>query len=115
MSFENLGLSPWLLLRVSEEGYETATAIQSQAIPSILEGQDLLGCAQTGTGKTAAFALPTLHRISESVRGQGNDENPSRKGQPRTLARFARWCWRRLANWPFRLRRVSECTASTRD
>ena len=63
MSFEKLGLSPSLLRAIRDEGYGTATPIQSQAIPSVLDGRDLIGCAQTGTGKTAAFALPTLHRL----------------------------------------------------
>jgi ATP-dependent RNA helicase RhlE len=64
MSFAELQLSENLLRAVREEGYEIATPIQIQAIPPILEGRDLLGCAQTGTGKTAAFALPTLERLS---------------------------------------------------
>jgi ATP-dependent RNA helicase RhlE len=64
MSFVELELSQSLLRAVHEEGYELATPIQKQAIPSILAGRDLLGCAQTGTGKTAAFALPTLQRLS---------------------------------------------------
>jgi ATP-dependent RNA helicase RhlE len=63
-AFDQLGLADSLLRAVREEGYETATPIQHQAIPPVLEGGDLMGCAQTGTGKTAAFALPTLHRLS---------------------------------------------------
>ena len=65
MSFETLGLSPALLRALSESNYTTATPIQAEAIPLILAGRDLLGGAQTGTGKTAAFALPMLQRISE--------------------------------------------------
>jgi ATP-dependent RNA helicase RhlE len=64
MSFAELELSENLRRAVREEGYEIATPIQTQAIPPILAGRDLLGCAQTGTGKTAAFALPTLQRLS---------------------------------------------------
>ena len=64
MSFDHLGLIEPLLHAVRFEGYTTPTAIQEQSIPSILEGRNLLGCAQTGTGKTAAFALPVLHRLS---------------------------------------------------
>ena len=64
MSFENLGLSEPLLRAVRAAGYHTATRIQAQAIPTVLDGRDLMGCAQTGTGKTAAFALPTLQRLS---------------------------------------------------
>jgi len=61
--FEDLNLSGCLLRALKEKGYETATPIQADAIPHILKGSDLVGCAQTGTGKTAAFALPTLHRL----------------------------------------------------
>lgn len=64
MTFHELELSEQILRAIKEEGYETATPIQSAAIPPILDGRDLLGCAQTGTGKTAAFALPTIHRLS---------------------------------------------------
>ena len=64
MEFEHLGLAKHLLKAVAAQGYRTATPIQAQAIPSVLAGRDLMGCAQTGTGKTAAFALPTLHRLS---------------------------------------------------
>ncbi|MFO0820141.1 MAG: DEAD/DEAH box helicase [Pirellulales bacterium] len=63
MKFENLGLHQKLLRAIQEQGYHTPTPIQLQAIPHVLTGRDLLGCAQTGTGKTAAFALPTLHRL----------------------------------------------------
>jgi ATP-dependent RNA helicase RhlE len=64
MSFSDLALAEPLLRAVSAEGYSIPTPIQAQAVPYILEGRDLLGTAQTGTGKTAAFALPILHRIS---------------------------------------------------
>jgi ATP-dependent RNA helicase RhlE len=67
MKFETLTLAPALLEAVAQKGYHTATPIQRDAIPPILEGRDLVGCAQTGTGKTAAFALPTLHRMLESI------------------------------------------------
>src|SRR5689334_15066798 len=63
MKFTNLHLAEPLLRALHEEGYETPTPIQLQAIPPALEGKDILGCAQTGTGKTAAFALPILHRL----------------------------------------------------
>ena len=66
LNFDGLGLSDALLRAIRGEGYETATPIQSQAIPPVLEGHDLMGCAQTGTGKTAAFALPTLHLLSQA-------------------------------------------------
>ena len=64
MTFEELNLAVAIVKAVREQGYETPTAIQAQAIPLILEGRDLLGGAQTGTGKTAAFTLPMLHRLT---------------------------------------------------
>ncbi len=63
MRFDELGLAPELLKAVSDKGYETPTPIQAQAIPIVLSGKDLMGGAQTGTGKTAAFTLPLLQRI----------------------------------------------------
>jgi ATP-dependent RNA helicase RhlE len=68
MSFLELGLVEPILRAVAAEGYSTPTPIQSQTIPHVLGGRDLLGCAQTGTGKTAAFALPILHRIDQNRR-----------------------------------------------
>ena len=62
--FAALGLSPPLVRAVEHEGYERPTPIQVQAIPHVLAGKDLLGCAQTGTGKTAAFILPMLQRLA---------------------------------------------------
>ena len=70
MNFEELNLAPAILKAVREEGYETPTAIQSQAIPLVMLGHDLLGGAQTGTGKTAAFTLPMLHRLTMSRSAQ---------------------------------------------
>ena len=64
MSFESLGLLPELLRAVREQGYEHPTPIQVQAIPLVLEGRDLLGRAQTGTGKTAGFTLPMLQILA---------------------------------------------------
>lgn len=64
--FQDLNLNPNLLRAVSESGYTTPTPIQSQCIPRILEGRDILGAAQTGTGKTAAFALPILNYLIEN-------------------------------------------------
>jgi len=68
MLFTDLPLSKTLLRAIGEEGYTTATPIQEKAIPHVLDGRDLVGCAQTGTGKTAAFALPILHRLAENPR-----------------------------------------------
>ena len=70
MNFEELNLAAAIVKAVREQGYETPTAIQAQAIPLILEGRDLLGGAQTGTGKTAAFTLPLLHRLTMSRSAQ---------------------------------------------
>jgi len=61
--FSDLALSQPILDAIADEGYDTPTPIQAKAIPPVLEGHDLLGCAQTGTGKTAAFALPILDRL----------------------------------------------------
>ena len=62
-SFAELGLAPELLRAVTEAGYTTPTPIQQQAIPVVLAGRDVMGGAQTGTGKTAGFALPILHKL----------------------------------------------------
>ncbi len=78
MTFEDLGLNAALLKAVKSEGYTTPTPIQQQAIGHVLEGRDLLGVAQTGTGKTAAFALPILQRLG------------SNGGVPRARGRKAR-------------------------
>jgi ATP-dependent RNA helicase RhlE len=68
MSFDSLGLSAELVRATIEKGYEHPTPIQANAIPVILRGQDVLGGAQTGTGKTAAFTLPLLHLVSQKSR-----------------------------------------------
>lgn len=67
-TFTELGLSAPLLKALSEKGYEQPTPIQERAIPKVLAKHDLLGIAQTGTGKTAAFALPILHRLAQHTR-----------------------------------------------
>src|SRR5262245_20075978 len=64
MSFENLGLSADLLRAIAEAGYTTPTPIQENAIPGVLSGRDVMGIAQTGTGKTAGFTLPMIHKLS---------------------------------------------------
>ena len=84
MNFATLGLSDKIVQTVADRGYEEPTPIQLDAIPIILEGRDLVGSAQTGTGKTAAFALPALH-----------------------------WLWRRLENLPFKLKKTSGITGTT--
>ena len=70
MSFPSLGLDPRLLKNVETQGYTATTPIQKKAIPAILEGRDVVGLAQTGTGKTAAFVLPLLHRLMTGPRHQ---------------------------------------------
>ncbi|MBV8663645.1 MAG: DEAD/DEAH box helicase, partial [Hyphomicrobiales bacterium] len=65
MRFDELGLSEKVLNAVQASGYETPTPIQAQAIPHALQGRDVLGIAQTGTGKTAAFTLPMLSLLEK--------------------------------------------------
>ena len=77
-TFSDLGLSAPLLQALTTEGYETPTPIQAQAIPPALAGSDVLGIAQTGTGKTAAFALPILQRLAA-------DKRPATRGACRAL------------------------------
>ncbi|WP_332813214.1 DEAD/DEAH box helicase [Ramlibacter sp.] len=77
MTFDELKLAPAILKAVREQGYETPTPIQAQAIPAVLEGHDLLAGAQTGTGKTAAFTLPLLHKLSK---GQGRTNKFGKDG-----------------------------------
>ncbi len=77
-TFETLGLNPLLLRALATEGYTTPTPIQQQAIPFVLEGRDVQGIAQTGTGKTAAFALPILQRLAAKPR-------PPQRGTTRCL------------------------------
>jgi ATP-dependent RNA helicase RhlE len=77
MTFEELQLAPAILKAVREQGYETPTPIQAQAIPGVLAGHDLLAGAQTGTGKTAAFTLPMLHKLSK---GQSKTNKFGRDG-----------------------------------
>src|SRR4051794_9599642 len=69
MSFENLAVHPQILRAVQDLEFTKATPIQEQAIPPALEGRDVLACAMTGSGKTAAFILPILHRLIEKPRG----------------------------------------------
>jgi ATP-dependent RNA helicase RhlE len=73
MNFKDLIINENIMKAIDEMGYETPTPIQAQAIPNILSGKDLLGCAQTGTGKTAAFALPLIDKLIKE-----DNENPKR-------------------------------------
>ena len=85
MKFDDLGLVEPILRAVRAEGYQTATPIQMQAIPEVIEGRDLVGCAQTGTGKTAAFALPTLQRLCASGNGPRKACGRGRAGKSRKI------------------------------
>jgi len=76
-NFADFNLASPLLQAVESKGYKTATPIQAEAIPHVMKGGDLVGCAQTGTGKTAAFALPTLHRLLTA----GKRNTPSKQGK----------------------------------
>ncbi|MEK7708583.1 MAG: DEAD/DEAH box helicase, partial [Pseudomonadota bacterium] len=79
MSFSNFGLSDEIIRAVTERGYTVPTPIQTQAIPAVLAGGDLLAGAQTGTGKTAGFTLPILHRLSDkSIKGPSSGRPPIR-------------------------------------
>ncbi len=76
MSFESLGLTPALLRALADNAYTTPTPIQAEAIPLVLAGHDVLGGAQTGTGKTAAFGLPLLQRLSEGNKPAAGPRKP---------------------------------------
>ncbi|HME54394.1 MAG TPA: DEAD/DEAH box helicase [Candidatus Lokiarchaeia archaeon] len=85
-TFTDLGLIPTLLQAVQDAGYVEPTPIQTKAIPHVLAGKDLLGCAQTGTGKTAAFALPILQRLTNK-NDASQDQKTSRKQAQRRVIR----------------------------
>ena len=70
MNFDGFSLDPRINAAVKLLGFSTPTPIQEQAIPAVLDGRDVLGTAQTGTGKTAAFVLPILQRLTKGPRGQ---------------------------------------------
>ncbi|MEI6095197.1 MAG: DEAD/DEAH box helicase, partial [Gammaproteobacteria bacterium] len=72
MNFEQLGLAEPLLQAIRKQGYESPSPIQQQAIPVILKGHDVLASAQTGTGKTGAFALPLIQRLMQKPKAKGN-------------------------------------------
>ncbi|MEC8428274.1 MAG: DEAD/DEAH box helicase, partial [Pseudomonadota bacterium] len=72
MKFSDLDLSPAILEALADQGYETPSPIQAQAIPAVLEGRDVMAAAQTGTGKTAGFTLPLLQRLSRGEKARGN-------------------------------------------
>ena len=78
MTFQEMKLIPQLLSAVKQSGYETPTPIQQKTIPLVLAGGDVMGCAQTGTGKTAAFALPILQRLARNPRPATSGARPIR-------------------------------------
>jgi ATP-dependent RNA helicase RhlE len=80
MTFESLTIIEPLLKALNDAGYQNPTPIQTQAIPPLLMGKDLLGCAQTGTGKTAAFALPILQNMHAQY--ALNPNSVRRRGAP---------------------------------
>ena len=80
MSFENFGLSPVIKHNLGLLGYRVPTPVQAKAIPLALKGQDVIGSAQTGTGKTAAFGLPMIERLVQNTEG-----NPLQSRRPRAL------------------------------
>ncbi len=100
MSFASLGLIDPIVRTLDALAYHTPTAVQEQAIPAVLAGSDVMAAAQTGTGKTAGFALPMLQRLSWAARG-------------RPQLRRARWCWCPRANWPSRCTKAFAPTAPT--
>jgi superfamily II DNA/RNA helicase len=71
MTFETLSLNPFILKAINDSGYTTPTPVQAAAIPIVMDGHDLMASAQTGTGKTAAFMLPALHKLCEAPKGPG--------------------------------------------
>jgi len=81
MSFEALGLHPAIVQAVTSAGYTTPTPVQAQAIPAAIEGRDLLVSSQTGSGKTAAFMLPALHRLASAELESGSGRTPAQEAQ----------------------------------
>ena len=94
MSFESLNLRPELLRAVAEQGYTTPTPIQQQSIPIVIQGRDVMASAQTGTGKTAGFTLPLLHRLCQDLPEQATPNISGQKanakktsGKPKPILR----------------------------
>ncbi|WP_154717092.1 DEAD/DEAH box helicase [Sterolibacterium denitrificans] len=79
MNFSELNLHPALLQAIADAGYTTATTVQQQSIPAILEGRDLMVSSQTGSGKTAAFMLPAIHRLASAPKPSGKTPNQQRQ------------------------------------
>jgi len=96
MSFTQLNLSNEILRAIADQGYTTPTPIQAQAIPLILDGRDIMGAAQTGTGKTAGFTLPMLNLLQPNA---STSASPARHPVGRSS-----WCLR--VNWRARFTKV---------
>ena len=99
MTFDEMGLDPKIMKAIQEVGYTEPTPIQAQAIPVVLQGKDVPGIAQTGTGKTASFTLPMIHRL---MKGH------AKARMPRTSF------LNRHANWRRRLRKTLTSMANIR-
>jgi ATP-dependent RNA helicase RhlE len=97
MTFDHLSLKEPLLRSLADAGYREATPIQQQAIPQIVKGRDLIGCAQTGTGKTAAFALPTLQRLMTTAAPQTGAAHRRKRSGRRIIRALALAPTRELA------------------
>lgn len=83
MLFEELELDPRVLRAVKEMGFEETTPIQAQSIPAVMSGRDVIGQAQTGTGKTASFGIPLLHKVDPGRKNAGRYPLPDqRTGHP---------------------------------
>ncbi len=91
MGFDTLGLSAAVLEAIEESGYTTPTPIQAQAIPIILEGKDVIGASQTGTGKTAAFALPSLSKVTKMGKPQILVLEPTRELAHQVAEQFEKY------------------------
>ena len=110
-SFSDLGLSPEVLKAVTDAGYETPTPIQAQAIPVALSGRDVLGIAQTGTGKTAAFTLPMIDKLaagrSKARMPRSLVVAPTRELADQVSASFEKYAKGRKLDWALLIGGVS--------
>src|ERR1700744_3642118 len=110
-SFSDLGLSPEVLKAVTDAGYDTPTPIQAQAIPVALAGRDVLGIAQTGTGKTAAFTLPMIDRLAAGRSKGGIPRSlviaPTRELADQVAASFERYSKGQKLTWALLIGGVS--------
>ena len=75
MTFTDMNLHPDIIKAIEAQGYQQPTLIQEKAIPDLVKGKDLLGCAKTGTGKTAAFAIPIVQRLLENQGESGESKS----------------------------------------